>query len=141
MRGDRRSNRCAVACRHADHLPGQHITERIGDLHPQCVRHCAVSHGVILRHLQTRDLRRPDIGDKCHVPAQAAVVDGCSDCTDPRRLAGDTALHRPVWPCDDRRGSRCAVASQHAHRLPGKRITERIGDLHPQRVRRRTVRL
>ncbi|WP_249517630.1 Ig-like domain-containing protein, partial [Escherichia coli] len=25
-------------------------------------------------------------GDKCHVPAQAAVVDGCSDCTDPRRL-------------------------------------------------------
>ncbi len=139
MRGDRRSNRCAVACRHADHLPGQHITERIGDLHPQRVRHCAVSHGVILRHLQTRDLRRPDIGDKRDVPALAAAVNAGSDRTDSGGLAGDRDLHRAVRLCNHRRGNRCTVACRHADRLPGKRITERIGHPHQQRVRRRTV--
>ncbi len=44
LRGDRRSDRCAVACRHADRLPGKRITERIGDPRPQHIRHCTVCH-------------------------------------------------------------------------------------------------
>ena len=52
----------------------------------------------------------------------------------PRRLAGDTDFHRAVRLCDDRRSNRCAVVRQHADRLPGKRIPERIGHLHARSV-------
>ena len=85
------------------------------------------------------DLRRPDIGDKCHVPALTAAVDAGCDCTDSRRLTGDTDLHRAIRLCGHRRSNRCAVACHHADRLPGKCIAERIGHPRPQRVRRRTV--
>ncbi|EKD5730006.1 hypothetical protein OST62_004863, partial [Escherichia coli] len=91
-------------------LPGKHITERIRHPHPQRVRHCAVSHGVILRHLQTRDLRRPDIGDKRDVPALAAAVNAGSDRTDSGGLAGDRDLCRAVRLRGDRRSSRGTVA-------------------------------
>ncbi|HEN1278784.1 TPA: hypothetical protein U3W52_005147, partial [Escherichia coli] len=68
------------------------IAERIGHPRPQRIRHCAVCDRVILHHLQTRYLRRPDIRDKRYVPDQAAAVNAGSDSTDSRRLAGDTDL-------------------------------------------------
>ncbi len=76
---------------------------------------------------------------KGDVLALAAVVDAGGDCTGARRLAGDTDLHRAIRLCGHRRSNRCAVARQHADRLPGKRITERIGDSRPQHIRHCTV--
>ena len=137
--GHRRSNRCTVVRHHADRLSAKRITVSIGDPHPQHVRHCAVCHYAVLNDHQISDLRRPDIGDKCHVPALAAVVDAGSDSSDSRRLTGDRNLHRAVRLRGDHRSDRCAIVRQHADRLPAQRITERIRHPHPQRVRRRTV--
>ncbi|EFG3748023.1 hypothetical protein BOV54_004574, partial [Escherichia coli] len=71
----------------------------------------------VLNDHQVRDLRRPDIGDKRHVPALAAAVDAGGDRTAARRLAGDTDLHRAVRLCDYRRSSRGTVVCHHADRL------------------------
>ncbi len=105
----------------------------------QRIRRRAVCHRVILANDQIRDLRRADIRNKRHVPALAAVVDAGGDRTGSGGLAGDTDLHRAIRLRGDRRSSRCAVACQHANRLPGKCIPERIGDPRPQRVRRRAI--
>ncbi|MCW3210433.1 hypothetical protein NWE48_23640 [Escherichia coli] len=85
--------------------------------------------------LQHRDLRRPDIRNKRHVPAQAAAVDTGGDCTRfLLRLAGDTELHVP---------SDCVVTVGVTAALllaitltacSGKCIAERIGHPRSQRV-------
>ena len=78
----------------------------------------------------------PDIGDKHHVPALAAAVDAGSDRTTPRRRLVTLISTLPSG-CVVTAGVTVALfPCRHADRPPGKRVPERIGDLHLQRIRR-----